>query len=285
MNDPAPAGATFSASLQSTCPSTSSGESGKSISARRPCRTRLHPRRIRPSGRIRNRLSRSHFQRSSETRRRIARFGVAGSKVVLTLGRQARPGSRSRVPGAVVHHRRIALRGCEGRRFRPKYEMVGAPYRYPNLVPESRCICEAVACPASCSYPHPPRQQSCHGGCFPRAPHLSRAVLRPRCARARPAPVAPWLAMSNALDAATRFQSSPLSRLGKSPCQRPPTGYVTELAEPSSAPSPPARHPRDRGSQCDAPCPLPKAMNRASRAVTVHAHTLRPCHALCEPHR
>ncbi len=28
--------------------------------------------------------------------------------------------------------------------------------------------------------------------------------------------------------------------------------------------------------------PLPKAMNRATRAVTVHAHTLRPCHALCE---
>jgi hypothetical protein len=28
--------------------------------------------------------------------------------------------------------------------------------------------------------------------------------------------------------------------------------------------------------------PLPKAMNRATRGVTVHAHTLRPCHALCE---
>jgi len=25
--------------------------------------------------------------------------------------------------------------------------------------------------------PHPPRQRSCHGGCFPRAPHLSRDVL------------------------------------------------------------------------------------------------------------
>jgi len=45
---------------------------------------------------------------------------------------------------------------------------------------------------------------------IPRAPHLSRAVLRPRCARARPAPVAPWSAMSNVLDAATRFPSSPL---------------------------------------------------------------------------
>jgi len=33
------------------------------------------------------------------------------------------------------------------------------------------------------------------------------------------------------------------------------------------------------------PSPLPKAMNRATRGVTVHAHTLRPCHALCEPHR
>jgi hypothetical protein len=46
---------------------------------------------------------------------------------------------------------------------------------------------------------------------FPRAPHLSRAVLRPRCARARPAPGAPWSAMSNVLDTATRFPSSPLS--------------------------------------------------------------------------
>ena len=26
-------------------------------------------------------------------------------------------------------------------------------------------------------------------------------------------------------------------------------------------------------------------MNRATRGVTVHAHTLRPCHALCERHR
>ena len=181
--------------------------------------------------------------------------------------------------------------------------------RYPNLVPESRCICEAVACPASCSsnvwtgrgaglptygriparppgrppasasrshascsYPHPPRKQGCHGGCFPRAPHLSRAVLRPRCARARPAPCAPWSAMSNALDTATRFPSSRLRRSPDPRCRRPPPGYVTELAEPSSVPSPPARHPRDRGSQWDAPCPLPKAMNRASRAVTVHAH-------------
>jgi hypothetical protein len=32
----------------------------------------------------------------------------------------------------------------------------------------------------------------------------------------------------------------------------------------------------------DVHSPLPKAMNRATRGVTVHAHTLRPCHALCE---
>jgi len=35
----------------------------------------------------------------------------------------------------------------------------------------------------------------------------------------------------------------------------------------------------------DACSPLPKAMNRATRGVTVHAHTLRPCHALCERQR
>jgi hypothetical protein len=35
----------------------------------------------------------------------------------------------------------------------------------------------------------------------------------------------------------------------------------------------------------DVPSPLPKAMNRATKGVTVHAHTLRPCHALCERHR
>jgi hypothetical protein len=35
--------------------------------------------------------------------------------------------------------------------------------------------------------------------------------------RARPAPVAPWLAMSNALDAATRFPS---------PCRRPPSVFT-----------------------------------------------------------
>ena len=80
------------------------------------------------------------------------------------------------------------------------------------------------------------------------APHLSRAVLRPRYARARPAPVAPWLAMSNAIDAATRLPSL---------CQRPPPGYVTELAEPSSAPSPPALPPRPdtrRRGRDDRPC-------------------------------
>jgi len=90
-------------------------------------------------------------------------------------------------------------------------------YSYPGRPPAS-----ASRCHASCSYPHPPRQRSCLGGCFPRAPHLSRAVLRPRCARARPAPVAPWSAMSNVLDTATRF---PASRLRRSPdprCRRPP---------------------------------------------------------------
>lgn len=57
---------------------------------------------------------------------------------------------------------------------------------------------------------------------FPRAPHLSRAVLRPRFARARPAPVAPWSAMSNVLDTATRFPSSPLRGSPDPRCRRPP---------------------------------------------------------------
>ena len=38
-------------------------------------------------------------------------------------------------------------------------------------------------------------------------------------------------------------------------------------------------------SDADAHSPLHKAMNRATKGVTVHAHTLRPCHALCKRHR
>ena len=94
------------------------------------------------------------------------------------------------------------------------------------------------------------------------APHLSRAVLRPRCARARPAPVAPCLAMSNALDAAMRLPS---------PCHRPPTGYVTELAEPSSAPSPPALSPRHRDRPCGRPFPASQG----------HEPRHQRCHGSC----
>jgi len=87
---------------------------------------------------------------------------------------------------------------------------------------------------------------------FPRAPHLSRAVLRPRCARARPAPVAPWSAMSNRLDTATRFPSSRLRRSPDPRCRRPPPGYVMpracprRLGQPRGTPSPPALPTRNR---------------------------------------
>ena len=133
------------ASLQRTCPSTSSGESGNFISSRRLCRTRFHPTRFRfrlsPDEKIRfivrriiggplaSRFSRSHFQRmpSQEhgrrhvggvrqiavARRRIARFGdgeKVSQEVVVKVGRQAGPGSRSRVSRAVVNHRGGARR-------------------------------------------------------------------------------------------------------------------------------------------------------------------------------
>ncbi len=138
-------GATDYASLQSTCPSTSSGESGNFISSRRLCRTRLHPTRFRfsPSpdekfraivrrilgGEIENHFSSSHFQRlpSREhgrrhvgglpqipvSRHRIARFGVAGNhgqKVVVKVGRQTGPGPSSRIPRTVVNHRESGFR-------------------------------------------------------------------------------------------------------------------------------------------------------------------------------
>jgi hypothetical protein len=133
------------ASLQRTCPSTSSGESGNFISSRRLCRTRLHPTRFRfsPSpdekfraivrrilgGEIENHFSSSHFQRlpSREhgrrhvgglpqipvSRHRIARFGVAGNhgqKVVVKVGRQTGPGPSSRIPRTVVNHRESGFR-------------------------------------------------------------------------------------------------------------------------------------------------------------------------------
>ena len=159
-DDPVPTGATDYASIQSTCPSTSSGESGRSISSRRPCRTRLHPpsRRFGATcplrfsvivrrgfgGTVQSRFSRSHFQRcpSQEhgrrhgggvcqvavSRRRIARFGDAGNpgqEVVVTVGRQAGPRPSSRVPGTVVNHRGGESRRRFRRRNRRKSEMVG----------------------------------------------------------------------------------------------------------------------------------------------------------------
>lgn len=201
--------------------------------------------------------------------------------------------------------------------------MVEAPYRYPNLVPESRRICEAVACPASCSsnvwtgrgaglptygriparppgrppasasrchascsYPHPPRQQSCHGGCFPRAPHLSRAVLRPRCARARPAPGAPWSAMSNALDTANALPILAAPPLARSPMPTPAFGLCHRTcgakfcAKPSgSSPArpwftvrrslPASQGHEPRQQSCHGSCSYPPAVSCSLRTSSV----------------
>lgn len=128
-------------------------------------------------------------------------------------------------------------------------------------------------------------RRTCHGPCFVLAAlgHVPRQVLRgrrcrtsstrqrashPRGFAARPIP-----------DADARLRRCHTS------CEALPTVRTCSARSAACAPAAPALRTRNRGSQCDAPSPLPKAMNRASRAVTVHAHTLRPCHALCEPHR
>jgi len=104
------------------------------------------------------------------------------------------------------------------------------------------------------------------------APVTGRAASAPASRdRARPAPVAPWLPMSNVLDAATSLPSSPLSRLGKSPCKRPPTGYGHRACGASSAPIPPVLPPRNR----DRPC------GRLFPASQGHEPRHQRCHGSC----
>ena len=64
------------------------------------------------------------------------------------------------------------------------------------------------------------------------APHLSRAVLHPLPLRGIGHVPRQLLrgCQCRTLLRQRASPSSPLSRLGKSPCHRPPTGYVTELA-------------------------------------------------------
>ena len=111
-------------------------------------------------------------------------------------------------------------------------------------------------------------------------PHLSRAVLRPRCARARPAPGAPWSAMSNGLDAETRFPSSPLrgspdadARLRRCHTSGEALPVVRTWLPRSAAcaPAAPALRPRDRGSQC----------RRSFPASQGHEARHQRCHASC----
>jgi hypothetical protein len=65
----------------------------------------------------------------------------------------------------------------------------------------------------------------------------------------------------------TRSATSPLTRLAPSRCRRPPPGYVTELAEPSSAPSPPALTTRDGDRFCkrSSPAPPPRYVTEGAR--------------------
>ena len=65
----------------------------------------------------------------------------------------------------------------------------------------------------------------------------------------------------------TRSATSPLTRLAPSRCRRPPPGYVTELAEPSSAPSPPALPTRDGDRFCkrSSPAPPPRYVTEGAR--------------------
>jgi len=65
------------------------------------------------------------------------------------------------------------------------------------------------------------------------SPGLSRAVLHPRCARARPAPSPAWLVMSSGLDDPTRPATSPL-RGSPIPCCTPPPAYVMPHAKHAS---------------------------------------------------
>ena len=106
---------------------------------------------------------------------------------------------------------------------------------------------------------------------IPHAPHLSRAVRLPRFARARPAPVAPWSAMSSGLDAATRFPSSPLRGSPDPRCRRPPPGYVM-----------PRACPRRLGQPRVTPSPVMR--RHVNRSVSTDTAFSVPCASRCYPH-
>jgi hypothetical protein len=149
---------------------------------------------------------------------------------------------------------------------------------------------------------------------IPLPPRFARAVLHPRYARARPAPSASWLAMSTAPRRAASASLAPSQAPSRallwtrttfrcvageptlspsSPLRGSPKPV---LCAASAAVTQAAKRCREckRGCPCrqlvrqrlrlitratvirnvNACSPLPKAMNRASRAVTVHAHDL-----------
>jgi len=68
---------------------------------------------------------------------------------------------------------------------------------------------------------HPPRQRSCHGGCYRVRRTCHGMCYFPPYGRAHPAPVAPCLVMSNGLDTATRSATSPLRGSPDPRCRRP----------------------------------------------------------------
>ena len=84
---------------------------------------------------------------------------------------------------------------------------------------------------------------------IPRAPHLSRAVLLPRYARAHPAPVAPWSAIPSGPDAATRPATSPL-RGSHHPVPTPASGLCHAACGARVTPSPLALPTRNRDRSC-----------------------------------
>jgi len=85
----------------------------------------------------------------------------------------------------------------------------------------------------------------------PMPPGLSRAVLHPRCARARPAPSPAWLVMSSVLDDPTLPESSPL-RGSPIPVLYGASGlcHAVPMQDRDVTPSPPAHPTRNGGLQC-----------------------------------
>ena len=142
------------------------------------------------------------------------------------------------------------------------------------------------------------------GYVIPLPPGMSRAVRVPRCARARPAQCPAWLAMSTAprrhasamitpshsfrhdycdrrarrsaawLVKPTRILSSPLTRLAH-PVPASASGLCHRTClKPSSAPSPPAHPPRERGSSCRRS--FPASQSHEPRHQRCHGFMLIP---------